>query len=264
MSSPVHPSHAETYHAQVFHFPHLRTYFFLFELIIYFSVKLFVNITKSQFLSPNMTLKHRTSVLQRLWDLPILLKKGKLQNSCLSLWTMNQKTQSFWFVLIKAWKRWFCFSICGVLFCLICFVLFCLFVFVWFVYVCCCFKIVFLCEYVMTPGGCFPCYQKVGTSFYFLPCFKLSRFSSRAYSQLYSTSTWSNDLEIPSTSTSWRISTTSITLMLCYEIAFHHLKRKYLKFRSFFFINFPEEKIYPKYFAKYWFMCPTWDTQQWP
>lgn len=97
----------------------------------------------------------------------------------------------------------------------------------------------------MTPGeitGCFPRYQKVDMSFYFLPGFKLSRFSSRPYSQVYHISTQFNDL--PSACTSWRVSSTSITLRLCYEITFHsevkgkHLRLICRKFRSLFFINF--------------------------
>lgn len=53
--------------------------------------------------------------------------------------------------------------------------------------------------------------------------------------------------------------------MLWNSISPSEMKWKYLKFRSFFFTNFPEEKIYPQYFEKlYWFTRPTWDTQQWP
>lgn len=84
----------------------------------------------------------------------------------------------------------------------------------------------FLWEYVNSDyfNGCFPCYQKVNGSLYFLPGFKLSRIFSRTYKQLYYTGTYFINHEIPSGYTSWRTRTISITQISGGELTFYHLK----------------------------------------
>jgi len=101
----------------------------------------------------------------------------------------------------------------------------------------------------MTPveiTGCFPCYQKVNMSFYLLPGFKLSTFSSRAYSQLYYIVHNLMILKFPQlVLPEGPHQHLYVDVMLWNNISpsegkWKHLKLMCRKFRSFFFINFPK------------------------